>query len=160
MNPDYLLAAVGWSLAGFVVGYVTAHVLTHKEGFVNDHPRLRPYVPNRTLGVALVLLAILSVVSLAVVSTQRQNVSECQAKVNLGLIRAIEARAKIADDDRRALDDLVLAIVNTADLPETQQQRAVASALQTYTMTITKSRNDRARYRLPTPRDYACGGFQ
>jgi hypothetical protein len=166
VSPEYVLNALAWSLGGFALGYTfaaaTRDLHSIKEAVVPEetprHAPLRPFIANRALGVLLVVMALITVVAVALATQRRSDISECQAEVNRDLITALAARSKIADNDRAALDALILAIVSNQDLPERKRQRLGREAIDNYVATIAESKEARAKVDMPQPDDYECGG--
>lgn len=167
MSPEYVLNALAWSFGGFAVGYFVCatnrDLHSIKEAIVPEQHEpqrqpVRPYIPNRLLGVILVVMAVVTTVAIALATQQRSEVSECQAEVNRDLITALSERSKIADEDRHALDALILAVVANSDLSEKERQRQGREAINNYVKTIAESKAARARVDMPKPTDYECGG--
>lgn len=165
MSWEYVLSSIAWSVAGFVIGYFTARTsrdvrrirqaVAPEERPVNHRPDHG--ASPRALGVLLVLLALSSVVSIVVFNMHRADVLKCQAEINLDLIAAVHERAAIGDRDREALDDLIMAVFASANMPEKQRERVGRQAMQNYVETIAESKAARERVVLPNPAMYDCG---
>lgn len=165
MSPEYLLHAVAWSVGGFVLGYVVAGVSTDlhtiKEAVVPERKtprrRLRPYLPDRALGVVLILLAILSVVGIAFFNHDRAERLDCQSRINGELVRTINERTRIYNADRQALDDLILTFA-TLRGTEAERRQKSREAFEAYVQTLSESAERRARFPYPDPNEFKCGG--
>lgn len=122
--------------------------------------RLQPGEPapastsSRLLGVALIVLALASVLGIVVFNAQRAETLACQQRVTGELVDAVRARAAIADRDRQALDRLVLAVITATDRARTE------AALRAYVDTIERSERARSAVRLPDRDTYRdCGAI-
>lgn len=111
-------------------------------------------VVTRWLGVALVLLSLVSVLGIVRFNAHRAETLACQQRVTGELVDAVRARAAIADRDRQALDELVLAVITATDRTRTE------AALQAYVDTIERSARARRAVRLPDRATYRdCGAI-
>lgn len=162
MNWSDVIAALAWSLAGFVVGFLGGRISRDVRDIRNaavdddeytgpDRRRRRPpFGGDRLLGVFLILLAISTVTLLAVSNAQQRAIVDCQADVNRQLVEAINARGDSAAKDRKALNDMLQAVLT---LPTPEQRR---DALVDYLNTSKRTDEERARAPYPDPEDFDC----
>jgi len=149
---EYVVNSFAWSVIGFVVGWLGASlrsdIHTLKEALVPTEEaraqRLkRTQRSTRLLGVIVAVLAVATVVQ-GVIAQQRLNdVSRCQAQYNERFAAASKTRADLADEDRRALNRMLLTLYQKRDASE-QERLGVFERW----VRITQ-RNERHRPQLP-----------
>lgn len=163
---EYVFNSLAWSGLGFVSGWLVAslrsdvatirEVVMHEdeqtqEDAVAARRRHTSRAAQRWVGVAITVLAVATVVQ-GVIATQRLNdVSHCQAAYNERFAAATKTRAQLAEDDRVALNNLLLSLYRQREA--TEQQR-----LATFEQWVEETeRNQRERAKTPLP-EYPVGG--
>lgn len=154
----YLVTALGWSLAGFLLGYALGRAVREvheiKEAVVSKSPRtgsrpVRRIEVHQLIGALVVVLAVASVLVMAKQITDRQGEIECRADVLNETIEVLDQRAQLAGKDRAALDEF-MSNVFSPDVDEESARRAYLK----YTKRI--ARNADQRSDLTYPED-GCG---
>lgn len=151
----YILNALVWSVAGFLVGYVVARmskdVHTIKEAVVDrEKTEPGPYLPTRLFGVVLVVMAIATVAAIAISNVQQQQVFDCQTDVNRELVRATNQRADFAARDRKALTDMLTTVLTEPN------ERARREAVEDYVAASEHTQGERSRSPLPDVEEFDC----
>lgn len=101
---------------------------------------------------ALIMLASVIALGVAVWSGIRNSEhAQCQSMVNELMARALSERAKAADADRSALDQLV------SDSLSATSDTQIRAALERYRETRAQADRDRAEHPLPQPPSASCG---
>ena len=105
----YLVEAIGWSVLGFVLGYITAWAVARTGQQGN----------TRVLGGLLIVLAVASVSYGVVSNRQFDDAVACQSRYDRELQHAVEARL---DGNARAHENLTLFLErwNAAETPAEQ----------------------------------------
>lgn len=166
MEYGYLVGSVIWSLFGFAAGYMFAELTrkidTIKETVVDEvktveytgpdrrargrrFRRVDTFVTGRWFGIIIIMLSLLTVVQTAVITDRQRQLNRCLADYNAAVVRTQQARAEIADKDRRALVVMVTSVLGG----KTSAQ--VTKALDTYVETIAKNDAERTANPLPEP---------
>jgi len=163
---EYVLNSLGWSLVGFLVGWLAASlrrdVSVIKEALVDHdqeqeppvvvvhHPHSATATATRILGIVVALLAVITV-GQGVVSARRDaGITECQARYNHQFARAMGVRVNLADRDRRALQTMLVTIYRKRDAPP--QERL--AAFQEWVDTVERTERERKDHPLPElPKD-------
>lgn len=154
----YLVTALGWSLAGFLLGYMLGRAVREvheiKEAVVSKNPRpgtrhARRIDVYQVIGAFVVVMAIASVMVMTKQITTRQGEIECRADVLNETIEVLDQRAQIAGQDRAALDEF-MAKVFSPDVDEESAHRAYLK----YTKKIARHNDQRSD--LSYPED-GCG---
>jgi hypothetical protein len=155
---EYIVNSLGWSLAGFAAGWAVASlrrdVNTIKEAVMDDEdtrdsepPRARMTVDTATrwLGIVVALLAIVTVTQ-GVISQRRINaVTECQADYNNRFAEVSQRRAALAEEDRDALQRMLITLYQKRDATSEQRLRIFERWVETV------QRNNRERTEHPLP---------
>lgn len=105
------------------------------------------------IGVASLVTLVIAVwfgIQQADLAKRQTAYSHCQAAVNDALVAAQNARATFADQDRAALDRMVLDITKATSRADTE------AALQRYQQTRATTDLERAQHPLPAPPSQAC----
>lgn len=164
MTIPELLRDIGYGLVWFIAGYVVATVVENRYDKAHHvhHPgrgtmpnraasTRRTTMPNRIVAnrwgaAALIVLAVVSTTLSAINAVQRNDQTACFTRYNLAFIEAYRARAIAADQDRSALNRMILAL-NTPDA------KARATAFQQYVQDIQDTEQYRKQHPLPEPPD-------
>lgn len=151
--PD-LIAALCWSLAGFLAGWLVGRagkdVHQIKEAVVSDDtdhpppPRRAPVDRVRLTGAAVLVVAVASVAAMSWQVTVRQRAVECQLDVMSRSAQITNARAELAAQDREALNTMIAAVFRPGDQGERQAYRDYLATL---------AANAQAREALTFPTD-------
>lgn len=189
---NWTLASMAWSVAGLIIGYalgrMSRDVHELREALVDEQDahddavgrerrsgedRRAPVQPNRTsqlLGVAIIILAALSVSASAVAVQRQSDQVACQNRYNRSFADALSERSRAADADRAAITRLITvsAQLNTeaqALDPSDPKDAAAYQALQKRATQATKDYLDalgeadkrRAANPIPAPPGDLCG---
>ena len=103
---------------------------------------------------------VIAVVSLVIglsVGVKQYALTSCLADYNEASNKATAARTEAAAADRKALDDMVQAIVDARSLPQEQAQQAVQKALTGYLVARASADGQRKGSPLPGPPSQTCG---
>lgn len=159
---EYVVSSLGWSLLGFIVGWITASlrkdVTAIKERVMPDEdparsgpePDLRdPHTSTdratRWLGIIVALLAIVTVTQGVIAQRRIGEVTECQANFNSQFAEATAIRSKLATEDRLALQNMLLSLYRQRGADE-------ARRLETFKeWVVTVESNERERQENPLP---------
>lgn len=154
---EYVVASLGWSLLGFATGWLAASLRTDvsaiKETVLHEpheenHERLHlPSVDRATrlLGIVVALLAVVTVVQGVVAQRRIADVAECQAEYNDRFAEALQVRSQLADEDREALHNMLLAVYE-------QRHDSRAERYRTFQQWVeTTQANERERADHPVP---------
>lgn len=145
-------------IIGFVLGRATKEVHEIKEKIVepDHHPQHEKpsrkqgqgVMKSRTLGVMLIVLALLTVLMSSLTAVQDRAQSDCFRRYNVAFGKAFSERAKAADADRASLNKMLTAI-NTPD------QATRARVYQQYLDELAQTDKQRKANPLPQPPDAA-----
>lgn len=159
----YVLQSLVWSAGGFVVGVFVGR-LKHevdeiKEAAVPEEDEIvaetytgpdrrrstdeRPIAIPRWLGFVIVLLSVFTVGQAWYFAREDRQVVQCQTRTNQEFQAALATRNRIAEEDRRVTDQLVIDITRATTR---EQSRA---ALEAYLEA--RADNDAARAKNPLP---------
>lgn len=156
---SYVISSIVWAVAGLVVGFYLGRAgrlaQTNPEVPVEPDPlpptRRRRLTFEQILGAAVVLLAVVSVVVMAVTLTRQQDaINEqrgavaCQAEFNARFASALRERTEAAASERRAMRNLLDVILNPA---ASREERA--GALTAYRDGLAAADSQRAASPLP-----------
>lgn len=149
---EYVVGSLGWSLLGFAVGWIAASlrrdVLTIKEAIVDEEQQF-PHGPSvttatRWLGVIVILLAVASVIQGVVTQRRLSDVTECQAEFNAEFAEVLTLRADLAEEDRVALQSMLIGIYRVREDDAAQEER-----FREYVEQIQASNEEREDHPLP-----------
>lgn len=151
---EYVVNSLGWSALGFVLGWLVASlrgdVRQIKEVVVPDteqHPHHNTRIaPTRLFGVVVTVLAVLTVGQAVLTSHRIGEVAECQARYNDRFAEVTRLRTDLADDDRKALQDMLLALYRQRGANEAQR----LETFRRWVETVQASERKRAMNPLPT----------
>lgn len=153
---EYVISSVGWSLVGFVGGWLVASlrsdVTVIREAVVHDDEHIehehelprRADIATRVLGIVVALLAIVTVVQGVVSSRRDAEIVDCQTDFNTEFARVVSLRSELTDADRDALENLMLTLNEQAN-----DRAARREAFDQYVDTIRATRAQRAEHPLP-----------
>lgn len=102
---------------------------------------------DRALGVILIVLAVASVIFVAIQTARLSDVTECQAQYNDAYGKAIQARSNAAREERQAQRELWTTVLNQ-QIP-VEQKRA---AFEHYLKKLDEADQVRDEAKLPTHR--------
>lgn len=155
----YVLQSMVWSFAGFCGGYYVArlgrNVDTIKEAAVSDDeaatyarpdrpaPDSRPFSIPRWVGIAIIVLSIITVGQAWYFAQRDRAIAECQATTVREFQTALAARNNVNDEDRRVIDKLVL------DITQATTREQSRAALEAYVKA--RATNDAERAKNPLP---------
>jgi predicted DNA repair protein MutK len=172
-----------WSTVGFIGGYFACYVghevheikeavVDHKHEKTDeevdqrsghdrrngvDHNKRR----NLLMGVALILIAVGSVVTAALSNIQQDRVTECQTNYNIAFSTILAQRAQAANQDRQVTQELLSTVANLtlADPPPAREeaQKQFTRALTKYRNTIAANDEFRQAHPIPEPPKESCG---
>lgn len=159
----YLANSAAWSLVGFVGGWLLAtvgrDVKDIREAVMHDEeaPVAEPPVHHveaqvgrsdtatRWLGIVVALLAIVTVAQALYLNRKQAEVVECQTNFNNTFSEVSTLRSKLANEDRLALQNMLLALYRQRGADE-------ARRLETFREWVTTvERNEREREANPLP---------
>lgn len=149
----YVVNSLAWSLVGFVLGWLLASlrrdVTDIREAIVRDettdereHQRIDR--ASRVLGIIVALLAVVTVVQAYVFQRERAEVIGCQTQYNAAIADATRARAQLANEDRHALNTLLLSIYERRG-----DERAQLRAYTDWVNTTRRTEVERKQHPLP-----------
>lgn len=158
----YVFQSAVWSVAGFAVGRYSVRLKREvdeiKEAAVSnetapDPPRRRassdhPLSVPRWVGVIIIVLSLFTVGQAWYFARQDRQTAECQALTVKEFQTALSLRTRVAEEDRKVLDKLVLEVTQ-ATTPE--QSRAALNAY-----VEARKANDAERARNPLPEIKDC----
>lgn len=161
MSPvlEYVVNSLGWSLAGFAAGWAVASLrrdlTTIKEAVVDDTPdgdqlpahtsRVSTDTATRWLGIVVALLAIVTVTQGVIAQRRIGEVTSCQARFNSEFAQATSVRAQLANEDRLALQNMLLALYRQRGADEARR----LETFQEWVRTVEQSERERAEHPLP-----------
>ena len=149
MTPSLLLISILAFIGGAVVGGAAVYAvltprLVPKESAMAPTASREPGMwLGRLMGVAVILCSLVSVGISVNASRDLSRVTACQTDYNERFAQALQARQVISDEDRGALDELVIRVASATSREESRD------ALQDYI--DRRQRADRARARNPLP---------
>jgi hypothetical protein len=111
---------------------------------LNEKPWHKRFTLNVVIGALLILLSLYTVVSSTRLSSSDKDQAECFTTYNLQFIKAYQARAFAADQDRESFNRLML----TLDNPNPKVRR---DAFETYLADVRKTDEQRKKTPLPVP---------
>jgi dipeptide/tripeptide permease len=151
----YIVNSLTWSVVGFIVGSWVAssarrvqqqEAVVPNSTFLAVHGhRMTTQNATRIIGIVVLLLAIFTVVQNTRTSQRLSDVTSCQAKFNHEFAEVSTLRAALADQDRRALQDMLLALYQQRNASQDKRLRTFEAWV------ATTERNDRARKQNPLP---------
>lgn len=151
---EQLLVGFVYSLSGFVIGFLAGRV-TREVHEIRETVVPESFVTNddhglhaTRLGVAVIVLSLLSVFGMAVTGYQAKQQADCQSAYNARFFEAFQARARANDQDRNALNELILSFDDPKLTPESRRE-----AFSTYVESVRAANAERQRHPLPTPPD-------
>lgn len=103
------------------------------------------------------LIAVISLLVGLAVGVNQYQLTSCLADYNEASNKATAARTDAAAADRKALDDMVQAIVDARALPSEEAQQAVQKALTGYLVARASADGQRKGSPLPAPPSQTCG---
>lgn len=112
---DELMRQLAASFAGLVIGWFcgSAYCQTRVLRMIEKHDRTPRWSDSRTLGIVLIVLAILTTLMSSITSYQAQEQARCFTRYNTEFVKAYTARANAADKDRASLNNLIISLTNT-----------------------------------------------
>lgn len=110
----------------------------------------RTFDRQHILGTIFILIAVLMVLQGLYLSHVNDQETKCQAQYNEDVTTVIAQRGQWADEDRKALNDMIFTVIK----PGVSQEEAT-QAVQTYAETARK--NDANREANPLPSSNNCG---
>lgn len=158
---DYLLQSLGFSLIGFIVGYVLGELGPALCGWgeigetVSQYPPRHPplaIVARYVAGIAILLLVVITMVIAVSANARLQGTIACQAQFNTTYRDALVERNEATDQERQAQRTLLLTFVarNPSSTPQQQE-----TAIQNYLAVLAQS--DQKRAANPLPSMNTCG---
>jgi hypothetical protein len=105
---------------------------------------------TRWLGIVVALLAILTVTQAYLLRAEQRGIVECQSAYNDQFAHSINARAELTEDDRVALDKLVISIADA------EGQADIERAFARYVERLRETQDQRAQHPLPELPSEAC----
>lgn len=152
---EYVISSLVWSLIGFAVGWLIASmrtdVKTIREAVVHDDERqererrIDTHRLSRWLGLVAMLLAVATVVQGVAQQRRLNDISECQTEYNNDFAQSVQQRSALGDEDRNALQEMLLALYRQRD--DSTEER-----LRTFEEWVaTTQRNERERAEHPLP---------
>lgn len=153
---DYIVSSLGWSLLGFTVGWITASLRTDvtaiKERIVPDSNPTRAERHHestdratRWLGIIVALLAVVTVTQGVVTQRRVGEVTECQAEFNAEFAETSTVRSRLANEDRLALQNMLLALYQQRGADEARR----LETFKKWVRTVEASERERQRNPLP-----------
>jgi len=104
---------------------------------------------RHTLGVTFMVVALLMVIQGVYLSVKQNRESACQSDYNASVVAVQKQRAQWADEDRKALNDMIFAVISPKATQGEKQQ-----AVQQYVSTART--NDKNRKENPLPERTSC----
>lgn len=149
-TSEFVIWSLVWSAVGFIAGYYVS--------WSRIRHRLLPAKPDqrsweRTVGVAILVLAIATTVTSSYSIALQHRVETCQATYNMQFAAALKARSLANDVDSMAVTRMVAAV---AAVHTPAQAGVVAEALSSYLATEAQVTADRAANPLPEPPASTC----
>lgn len=161
MNPTvatilYVVNSLGWSLVGFAVGWLAGgarrDVRVIKEAVVpdeDDDEKARPrwmggMDATRWLGIVVAILAVVTVTQSYLASRRLSEVTDCQADYNQRIVDVTRIRSQLADEDRTALNTMLLTIYTKRD-----DKPAQLAAYTAWVNTVRTNEVERKQHPLP-----------
>lgn len=164
---EYILNSLGWSLLGFTVGWLTAslrrdvtaikeRVMPDQQGSApstrrnlppvqEDHHLISSDKATRWLGIIVALLAIVTVTQGVMAQRRIGDVTECQAQFNDEFAKATAVRSQLANDDRLALQNMLLALYQQRGADEARRLKT----FEKWVKTVEASERERREHPLP-----------
>lgn len=146
-----LVYSVAGFMGGFTVGRLTREVHEIRETVMPDTFARKDSDGSQhatKLGVAIIILSLLTVISAAFTAVQAKRQAQCQRDYNARFVEAFQARARAADADRAALNTMIIRIANQKSTPA-ERKRVVAE----YVQSIEAGDAARKAHPLPQPPD-------
>lgn len=109
----------------------------------------RTFDRQHILGTIFIAIAVLMVIQGLWLQWSRDRESNCQADYNAHVSSVVAQRAQWADEDRKALNTMIFAVIDPKNSDQGRQQ-----AFQTYAETARK--NDQNRQANPLPTRTSC----
>lgn len=158
----YLMHSGAWSLAGFLLGWMLGVIGRHaQEGRTmpsHQQPprprsaRDRGFIVERVAGIALVVLAAVTLITAAVSARQLQTVTECQTRYNVQLGHLLDNRSASAVKLRDAQREFITALA----APDAGfEDQATKDAFLRYRAALDADAANRQRNPVPDPPN--CG---
>jgi hypothetical protein len=156
----YIVASLAWAVFGFVVGYLLGRSWNALDSIdrkippmplhEDDVPALRPNRKPRSriqqiFGAVLVLLALATVIGVAVQTVRLNDVTSCQAEWNDGYTDALRQRAVAAATERAAQRELLTTVLRPGT---TAQERREAT--ERYLHSLEDADAEREEAKIPT----------
>lgn len=149
----YFVNSTAWSALGFIVGWFVASTHRIERGnavpnstFIAVHGhRMTTQVATRIIGIIVLLLAIFTVAQNTSTARHLNEVTDCQARFNHEFAEVSTLRAQLADQDRKALQNMLLALYQQRDATARKRLRT----FQQWVKTV--ERNERERRENPLP---------
>jgi hypothetical protein len=138
MSWLYAIQALAWSMVGFAGGWLVcaarrdaAEVKARIDEVINSPRTPRPpfRFDSRGLGVALIAWALLMTGAGVIEAWHQRDLAACQARFNLAVVQAQDARAKIGTEDRElnvARDKAMVTLVRTVLTVRTREESRAA----------------------------------
>jgi hypothetical protein len=123
---------------------------------VIDQGRMWSLLDSRTVTRAIQLIAIVSLALALFVGVKQYRLADCLARYNDDQAASSGQRLIAAEQDRKALDEMIGAIAGARSVPPEQAQTQVNGALDTYLAARRGADEQRRRNPPPPPPSQRC----
>lgn len=159
----YVVNSIGWSGVGFLLGWIVASmrrdVTVIKETVVDEEPpppqghtlETTGERATRVLGVAMIALAIITVVQGHLASSRLADVTDCQAEYNNQFSKVMTLRVDLADQDRKALQNMLVQLYR-----QRGSEQARLKTFQRWVRTVERTERQRQLNPLPETPEGDC----
>lgn len=148
-----LVRSLAISMAGLIVGWFLGTAYCQwKAASEDDRPHPSRWLGGRFLGIAIIVLAVVTTAMASVTSYEQQRQSQCFRDYNRDFVTSYTARVEAANKDRNALNALIISLDN----PDPVARQTI---FRNYIANIRITDAERAKHPVPTPpdpKDY-CG---
>lgn len=155
-TATYVVSSLAWSLAGFLLGWLLAtlrqDVRIIRRAVMPNTPvatwrghTMTAALATRVLGIIVSVLAIVTVASTFIANDRINDATACQAEYNRRFAEVQNLRARLAQEDRDALQNMLITLYQRRGASQAEQ----LEVFQQWVDTVRSSQRERKQNPLP-----------
>lgn len=148
---NYVLNSMIWSAGGFAFGWFFSSLYC-RWLFKTKNPYLHESIAFRWLGIVIAFMAVATSLQVWQVNSRLTEESQCLAEYQDHVAEVTNLRAELADQDRRALNDMLIGLYENRDA--TPEERL--ALFENWVETTRRTEQERRENPLPSLPSYAC----